>query len=453
MDFEKYKAKAQRNKAKYLPILYIFLVGFGVFSLFQLYQRWDMYDIANHICMGCIGIFSILLSISKKFRKFFVAIFLLAQLIVFLWFAIDSLLKGTLSVTASNVGIIIIMTLILGISSIFLLRNAIIASGRTVISIASVDLMDGPSFEHFCAQLLSQNGFKNVQLMGGSGDQGVDIIAKKHGIRYAIQCKCYSGNLDNTPVQEVFTGMAYYGCTAAAVMTNRYFTKGGIDLANSTGVLLWDRDWIYAHLKSGIRKPKKTGLDTEGAKKLDHPDLFKEEKEVQISDDFSVVTVGSKEHHPLIAAHASQNLFQTDPALASPKSETEDERLDYDPLLPEAIIEAVKTGTVSASMLQHRMKVGYSCADRLMRQMEEFKVVSPFDGKGPRKALISQDDDAYIRLCAIVKKQKGRQASDTKKSIKPTPLTEEEIRRIQGEELKWRRMQRICGSEDDGPNA
>lgn len=104
------------------------------------------------------------------------------------------------------------------------------------------DLFEGHEFEYWCANLLRCNGFENVEVTQRSGDQGVDIIAEKDDIRYAIQCKCYSSDLGNTPVQEVWAGKSMYHCQIGAVMTNRYFTKGARELANTTGVLLWDRD-------------------------------------------------------------------------------------------------------------------------------------------------------------------------------------------------------------------
>lgn len=108
----------------------------------------------------------------------------------------------------------------------------------------TIDLMDGHTFEYWCADLLCKLGFINVEVTPGSGDQGVDILAEKEGIKYAIQCKCYASDLGNTPIQEVHAGKAMYHCQVGAVMTNRYFTLGGRQLAEATGTLLWDRDWI-----------------------------------------------------------------------------------------------------------------------------------------------------------------------------------------------------------------
>lgn len=108
-----------------------------------------------------------------------------------------------------------------------------------------VDCMAGHDFEYWCADLLSRMGFYNVVVTQGSGDQGIDVLATRDGLTYAIQCKCYTSNLGNTPVQEAYTGKTIYKCQVAAVMTNVHFTVGGKQAAEATGVLLWDRDFLF----------------------------------------------------------------------------------------------------------------------------------------------------------------------------------------------------------------
>ena len=104
------------------------------------------------------------------------------------------------------------------------------------------DQMDGHSFEQFCAKILRKNSFESVRVTQGSRDQGVDIIAFKDGIKYGIQCKCYSSDISNKAVQEVFAGKTFYECHVGVVLTNRHFTKAAIELARKNGILLWDRD-------------------------------------------------------------------------------------------------------------------------------------------------------------------------------------------------------------------
>lgn len=108
--------------------------------------------------------------------------------------------------------------------------------------------MKSGEFENWCANLLRKNGFAGVEVTKGSGDQGVDVLASKDGIRYAVQCKHYSSNLGNKPVQEVYAGKAMCRCQVGVVMTNRYFTAGAKELAEAAGVFLWDRDKLKSLL-------------------------------------------------------------------------------------------------------------------------------------------------------------------------------------------------------------
>lgn len=124
----------------------------------------------------------------------------------------------------------------------------------------SIDLMEGHDFEYWCGDLLRKLGFYDVEVTPGSGDQGVDILAQKDGIRYAIQCKCYSSDLGNTPIQEVHSGKEFYHCQVGAVITNRFFTAGAKELACATGTLLWDREWIT---KALAQKPSLNEIITD----------------------------------------------------------------------------------------------------------------------------------------------------------------------------------------------
>ena len=55
------------------------------------------------------------------------------------------------------------------------------------------------------------------------------------------------------------------------------------------------------------------------------------------------------------------------------------EQNEYDELLPQAVDVIFETGQASVSMLQRRLKLGYSRAARLVDQMEERGIVGPFE--------------------------------------------------------------------------
>ena len=108
-------------------------------------------------------------------------------------------------------------------------------------SVLDMDTMDGHTFEYFCADLLRRNGFINVEVTQASGDYGIDVLAEKDDVTYAIQCKCYSGNVGNHAVQEAQSGATFYNRMVPVVMTNSCFTAAAKETAKRTHVLLWDR--------------------------------------------------------------------------------------------------------------------------------------------------------------------------------------------------------------------
>lgn len=100
--------------------------------------------------------------------------------------------------------------------------------------------MNGYQYEEKCAELLRGRGFINVDVTPGSGDQGVDIIAEKDGIKWAVQCKYYEGTVGNKAVQEVFAGACFYDCDKALIITNSKLTNPAQILADKLKVEVWD---------------------------------------------------------------------------------------------------------------------------------------------------------------------------------------------------------------------
>ncbi len=65
---------------------------------------------------------------------------------------------------------------------------------------------------------------------------------------------------------------------------------------------------------------------------------------------------------------------------------------DEDPLLERAIEIVVQTQTASVSLLQRRLRVGYTRAGRLIDMLERRGIISGYEGSKPRNVLVSEHD-------------------------------------------------------------
>ncbi|MBE7081741.1 MAG: restriction endonuclease [Clostridiales bacterium] len=101
--------------------------------------------------------------------------------------------------------------------------------------------MDGQEFENFVTELFSLLGYTTSHTKL-SGDQGVDVIAEGKGRKIAIQAKHYNQPVGNHAIMEVVAGSKIYNANLCYVVTNNYFTKSAIALANANNVILWDRE-------------------------------------------------------------------------------------------------------------------------------------------------------------------------------------------------------------------
>lgn len=63
----------------------------------------------------------------------------------------------------------------------------------------------------------------------------------------------------------------------------------------------------------------------------------------------------------------------------------------YDEMLPQAVEVVLETKSCSVSMLQRRIKLGYSRAARIVDQMEELGIVGPYEGAKPRSVVVDRE--------------------------------------------------------------
>jgi superfamily II DNA or RNA helicase len=112
------------------------------------------------------------------------------------------------------------------------------------------------ALERAVARLLDHWGFSDVAVVGGSGDQGADVVASINGQRWVVQCKYRSaGAIGEDAITEAVRSMSAYEADVAVVATNQYFAQAAYQAQNkfrSNGIDV--RLWNGANLLSNYKQ-------------------------------------------------------------------------------------------------------------------------------------------------------------------------------------------------------
>ena len=95
---------------------------------------------------------------------------------------------------------------------------------------------------------------------------------------------------------------------------------------------------------------------------------------------------------------------------------------DQDDLLDEAIRLVVQTETASVSMIQRRLRVGYTRAGRLIDMLERRGVISGYEGSKPRQVLITSADLSRV-LSGVEPSSAADDADDAGDTTEHEPVT------------------------------
>lgn len=107
-----------------------------------------------------------------------------------------------------------------------------------------VATMDPYAFEGLCKSLLEHENYADVHRKGGSGDMGVDIVAKwfngNTSETWLIQCKRWVSNVDATPIQRLVSERERLGANKIACYTTSDYSKDAKKIAQLQNVELVD---------------------------------------------------------------------------------------------------------------------------------------------------------------------------------------------------------------------
>ncbi len=131
---------------------------------------------------------------------------------------------------------------LIAITTLFLIKLLLKLRRYIKYKLSHVDTMTGLEFEKYVAKYLKNQGYKTK--LTEKYDLGIDIVAVKDGIRYGVQVKRHKGVVGANAVRQAVTALNLYDCDRAMVITNSYFSKTAIRLANSNDCILLDRDFL-----------------------------------------------------------------------------------------------------------------------------------------------------------------------------------------------------------------
>ncbi|MFD3555807.1 restriction endonuclease [Streptomyces goshikiensis] len=128
--------------------------------------------------------------------------------------------------------------------------------GTTALDHAAVDA-DG--FEHTIAALCVRDGCTPVEVVGGAGDLGADVVATTpDGLRIVLQCKhyCEDNRVGSQDLQRFGgTCFAVHDADVAVVVTTSSFTEPALEYAAACGIVCIDGDALAAWTELAVAPP------------------------------------------------------------------------------------------------------------------------------------------------------------------------------------------------------
>ena len=187
------------------------------------------------------------------------------------------------------------------------------------------------------------------------------------------------------PSSDVITGLMKANIPSRIAFAVASSLESRIILDNSGAEkLIGKGDMLYAPL--GIGKP----IRVQGC--------FITPEEIERVVDY-VKSTGEADYSDEVMRKIEESVQEKDKGgkSAAPAPQDEDSG-EADELFPAAVDVVLELGQASVSMLQRRLKLGYSRAARLVDQMEEKGIVGPFEGSKPRALLITKEQWQEMKM-------------------------------------------------------
>jgi restriction system protein len=158
--------------------------------------------------------------------------------------------RGFLETVLRLAALAVLLIVIIGIARVAAEGVAERRRKRRLAATRDILALTPSEFEGYVAYLLEETGYR-VEQTGGSGDRGIDLLAKRDGLTYVVQCKRYEQTIGPGTVREMIGAMTNAGVPRGFLITTSGFTAGArqearrapykLDLVDGTRLVRWAR--------------------------------------------------------------------------------------------------------------------------------------------------------------------------------------------------------------------
>jgi restriction system protein len=128
----------------------------------------------------------------------------------------------------------------------------------------AADTMSGQQFEAYVAELLRMDGHREVQLVGGPGDGGADILsAEPSGRVVAVQCKRQMAPVSVGVVRQLNGTLAHeHRGRCGVLVTTALLTRPAAELAAQAGIAVIDRNGLARWMGQARRSIEQQDMES-----------------------------------------------------------------------------------------------------------------------------------------------------------------------------------------------
>lgn len=136
-------------------------------------------------------------------------------------------------------------------------RETLFEEAQEDSSASALNGMVWQEFEMLVGEAFRRKGYAVTETGGGGADGGVDLVLKKDGEKFLVQCKQWKAfKVGVTTIRELYGVMAASGAVGGFVVTSGVFTQEAKSFSDGINIDLIDGSELTAMIKKIQRQPQ-----------------------------------------------------------------------------------------------------------------------------------------------------------------------------------------------------